>query len=303
MVAAVMGINHKAAESAEVLVNQIHSGVRALLEQGGDSKTSVYTPPAAPIKLGSKDIDLDELYDEGRLKLLYQPVVSLRGEPGEYYEVTAALEDTDGTSIDVSHLAAGMFDEKSGSVFDRWLIFAATKLLAQKRTPGAGDTRLIINISNGCLRDKDLSNWLGVSLNASGLPADALAFQLGAAEAETSLKLAERFYKALRELGCNTSLRDFDGVRDSSKVLEHLTPGMIKISEQAVELAQSDDKGRHSLKLLLNEASQAEAATIVPNVCNAATLATLWQLGAAFIQGSYLQDPAPAMDYEFAEIA
>jgi EAL domain-containing protein (putative c-di-GMP-specific phosphodiesterase class I) len=104
-------------------------------------------------------------------------------------------------------------------------------------------------------------------------------------------------------LGCNTSLRDFDGVRDSSKVLEHLTPGMIKISEQAVELAQSDDKGRHSLKLLLNEASQAEAATIVPNVCNAATLATLWQLGAAFIQGSYLQDPAPAMDYEFAEIA
>jgi EAL domain-containing protein (putative c-di-GMP-specific phosphodiesterase class I)/GGDEF domain-containing protein/CheY-like chemotaxis protein len=303
LLASVMVINHKAAESAETLVNQVYTGIDELLMLSGDTRSLVYTPPAAPINLGAKDIDLDELHEEGRLKLLYQPVVSLRGEPGEHYEVTATLQDNDGTSIDVNLLAAGMFDEKQGSLFDRWVIFAATKLLAKKRTPGNADTRLIINLSSASLRDSDLVNWLGVSLGAAGLPTDALAFQLDTNEAETSLKLTERFFAALNKLGCNHGLRNFDLARDSAKVLEHIAPAMIKISEEGVERAQTDEQGRHLLKQILNEVSQAGAATIVPNVCNAATLATLWQLGAAFIQGSYLQDPAPEMDYEFAEIA
>lgn len=302
-VAACMFINHKAAESADTLVNQVYTGVNELLSDGKGCKTTIYTPPAAPIKLGSKDIDLDELYEEGRLSLLYQPVVSLRGEPGEYYEVSPSLKDTDGSPIDISHLAAGMLDDKLGSLFDRWVIFAATKLLAQKRTGGSGDTRLIINLSNSCLRDNELPNWLGISLNAAGLPPEALVLQLDTVDAENSIKLTERFFAALKKLGCNTGLRDFDTAVDSEKVLEHIAPGMIKISAHAVELAQNEDKGRHKLKQLLNQATQAEAATVVPNVCTAATLATLWQLGAAFIQGSYLQDPAPAMEYEFAEIA
>jgi PAS domain S-box-containing protein len=302
-IAAVMAINHNAAESADTLVNQVYTGIGELLAQDGDNKTCIYTPPATPIKLGSKDVDLDELFEEGRLDLLYQPVVSLRGEPGEYYEATAILKDADGSPIDVNHLAAGMLDDKQGSLFDRWVIFATTKRLAQQRTRGTTDIRLIINVSNSCLRDSDLINWLGVSLNAAGLPAEALTFQLGTVDAENSLKLTERFFSALIKLGCNTSLRDFDSAADSSKVLEYVTPGMTKISVQAVEHAQSDEQGRHKLKQLLNEATHAEAATIVPNVSNAATLATLWQLGAAFIQGSYLQDPAPVMEYEFAEIA
>jgi PAS domain S-box-containing protein len=303
LVAAVMPINHKAAEPAETLIGQAYTGVCELVERSDDCQCTIYCPPAAPIKLGSKDIDLDELYEEGRLKLLYQPIVSLRGEPGEHYEVTASLEDTDGSPIEVRHLAAGMYDDKQGSIFDRWVIFSATRLLAQKRNPSQNDTRLIINLSSACLRDHALASWLETSLNAAGLPAQALGFQLETTEAETSLKLSERFFVALKKLGCTCSLRDYDLARDSSKVMEHIAPQMIKISPEIVERAQTDDKGRHLLKQVLNEASQNSAATIVPSVATAATLATLWQLGAAFIQGSYLQDPAPEMEYEFSEIA
>jgi PAS domain S-box-containing protein len=303
LVAAVMPINHKAAESAETLVCQVYAGARELIDLESDCQCTIYYPPAAPIKLGSKDIDLDELFEEGRLKLYYQPIVSLRGEPGEYYEVTAALEDTDGASLDVRQLATGMYDDKQGSIFDRWVIFSATRLLAQKRNPSNSDTRLIVNLSSACLRDHELVNWLGMSLSAAGLPPEALGFQLETSEAETSLKLSERFFIALKKLGCSCSLKDYDLARDSGKVMEYIAPQMIKISTAIVERSQSDDKGRHQLKQLLNEAAQNGAATIVPNVASAATLATLWQLGAAFIQGSYLQEPAPDMAYEFAEIA
>lgn len=302
-IASVMAVNHKAAESAEALVNQLYSGIGEILDSGGELKTTVYTPPAVPIQLGSKDVDLDELCDEGRLSLMYQPVVSLRGDPGEYYEVTAVLKDADGSLIDVSQLAAGMHDDKEGSRFDRWIIFSATKLLAQKRTPEGSDTRLLLNVSPSCLRDADLVNWLGLSLNAAGLPAEALAFQLSAVEAEASLKLAERFATSLRKLGCGISLNQIDQASNRDKLLEHVATNMVKVSDEAVEGAQKDDSGRQVLKQVLNDATQVEAGTIVPQVASAATLAALWQLGAAYIQGSYLQEPAPVMEYEFAEIA
>jgi EAL domain-containing protein (putative c-di-GMP-specific phosphodiesterase class I) len=41
----------------------------------------------------------------------------------------------------------------------------------------------------------------------------------------------------------------------------------------------------------------------VPFVENASVLATLWQVGADFIQGHYLQAPSREMDYEFSDIA
>ena len=40
--------------------------------------------------------------------------------------------------------------------------------------------------------------------------------------------------------------------------------------------------------------------TIVPLVESASALATLWQAGANYIQGRYLQGPSQAMDYDFS---
>ena len=46
-----------------------------------------------------------------------------------------------------------------------------------------------------------------------------------------------------------------------------------------------------------------DVKTIVPFVENASVLATLWQVGADFIQGHYLQAPSAEMNYEFSDIA
>lgn len=40
--------------------------------------------------------------------------------------------------------------------------------------------------------------------------------------------------------------------------------------------------------------------TIVPMVENTAQLTALWQCGANYIQGYYLQEPHPEMDYDFS---
>ena len=51
---------------------------------------------------------------------------------------------------------------------------------------------------------------------------------------------------------------------------------------------------------MVQHAKTLNSQIVIPNVSSAATLAMLWQLGPDFIQGSYVNEPMPSMNYEFA---
>ena len=53
------------------------------------------------------------------------------------------------------------------------------------------------------------------------------------------------------------------------------------------------------LKGLIAELHEQQKLSIVPS-SSASVLATLWQAGATYIQGYYLQGPSQAMDYDFS---
>jgi len=301
-VATVMALGKDAGDSLEDLIDCAYAGILDLLSAQGDRRAAIYKPPAAPIQMGNAELNLDSLQAEGLLRLLYQPVVSLRGDAGEYYEMTALLKDADGSELDCKQLAAGMLDDRKGSKFDRWLLFNATKQLARKRADGT-DTRLIVNVSPSCLRDGDFCNWLGVSLSAAGLPPVALSLQLDESDVKAAVHQAGRLFSELNKLGCGTSLNNFGDFEDSAEILKHSGARTVKVRATHQENGVIDDRNREALKRVLNETVPSSTTTIVSHVASAATLATLWQLGASFIQGSYLQGPAPEMAYEFAEIA
>ena len=301
-VATVMALGKDAGDNLEDLIDCTYAGILDLLSERGDRRAAIYKPPAAPIQMGNAELNLDSLQSEGLLRLLYQPVVSLRGDAGEYYEMTAVLQDADGSELDCKQLAAGMLDDRKGSKFDRWLLFNATKQLAAKRADGT-DTRLIVNVSPSCLRDGDFCNWLGVSLSAAGLPPVALSLQLDESDVKVAVHQAGRLFSELNKLGCGTGLNNFGSFEDSAEILKHSGAKAVKVRATNQESGVIDDKNREALKRVLNETVPSSTTTIVSHVASAATLATLWQLGASFIQGSYLQGPAPEMAYEFAEIA
>jgi EAL domain-containing protein (putative c-di-GMP-specific phosphodiesterase class I) len=51
---------------------------------------------------------------------------------------------------------------------------------------------------------------------------------------------------------------------------------------------------------MIQHARLINSQIIIPNVGSAATLAMRWQMGPDFIQGSYVNDPMPSMNYEFS---
>jgi EAL domain-containing protein (putative c-di-GMP-specific phosphodiesterase class I) len=180
-------------------------------------------------------------------------------------------------------------------------LLEATKQLAENRAHG-NDTRLLINLTANVLHDETLLSWLGVALKAAALPPSALILQLREIDVINNMPAAKAFADGIRQLGCRFSIGGFGRVMDSLTTLKSVPVDIVQVDASFTRnlLANNDTQ---PLKTLVAEVGAQSAAVVIPFVENASVLATLWQVGADFIQGHYLQAPSRSMNYEFTDIA
>ena len=261
------------------------------------NSAQIYTPAVkeAP-KPGADDVaDIEEAIELGVFKLLYQPMMSLQGDQRENYEATLWMEDKEELVYPESLIKGA-----KNSKLDRWIILEATKALSLHRANGH-DTRLTVNLTMNALMDGGLAPWLGVAIKAANLSNEMLVFQFKEEDIRNNLKAAIKTLTALSGAGFKVSVCDFGKEADPFKLLKHVKLDLVRIDAHFTETISSGDTG--DLKELIKNAKENEIKTILPEVDNAGALATLWQLGTHYIQGSYLQQPSPVMNYEFTEIA
>lgn len=244
---------------------------------------------------------LEDALAEQRFAILFQPIISLRGASGEHYEVQLRMRgDTDTLELPdqfIESLGRGAGNAR----LDRWILLESTKQLAENRARG-NDTRLLINLTANVLCDETLLAWLGVALKAAGLPPSALILQLRESDVLNDMKAAKAFADAIRQIGCRFSIGAFGRVMDSLKILQSVPIDMVQVDASFTRnLLTSNDTG--PLKSVVSAVGAEAAAVVIPFVENASVLATLWQVGADFIQGHYLQAPSRVMNYEFTDIA
>ncbi|RCM04284.1 Cyclic di-GMP phosphodiesterase PdeF [Pseudomonas aeruginosa] len=181
---------------------------------------------------------------------------------------------------------------------DRWVILNSIKLLAEHRAKGH-QTKLFVHLSSASLQDPGLLPWLGVALKAARLPPESLVFQISEADATSYLKQAKQLTQGLATLHCQAAISQFGCSLNPFNALKHLTVQFIKIDGSFVQdLNQVENQ--EILKGLIAELHEQQKLSIVPFVESASVLATLWQAGATYIQGYYLQGPSQAMDYDFS---
>ncbi len=259
---------------------------------------STTTDTAAPIGAEHK---LEDALAEQRFAILFQPIISLRGASGEHYEVLLRMRgDTDALELPDNFIEA-LGRSADNAKLDRWILLEATKQLAENRARG-NDTRLLINLTANVLQDDALLSWLGVALKAAALPPSALILQLRELDVINDLQAAKKFAGAIRQLGCRFSIGGFGRVLDSLKTLRSVPVDIVQVDASFTrDLLSGNDT--QPLKELVTAAGAASAAVVIPFVENASVLATLWQVGADFIQGHYLQAPSRSMSYEFTDIA
>jgi diguanylate cyclase (GGDEF)-like protein/PAS domain S-box-containing protein len=292
----VAGLSEQTSKAQEV-IDRAH---RCADEVEGNA-IKVYNPAdelAAAANRGNLVAMVQQALDNNSFRLLFQPIISLRGDSDEHYEVLLRLLNPQGEEVPAADFINAAKESGLAEKIDRWVILNSVKLLAEHRSKGH-NTRLFVHLSANSLQDQTLLPWLSVALKAARLPSDSLVLQIGETDAVAYLKQAKALTQGLAELHCKIALSQFGCALNPFNTLKHLNVDFVKV-DGSFSQDLSSAENQEVLKTLLASLHAQAKLTIVPFVESASVLATLWQAGVNYIQGHYLQGPSQSMDYDFS---
>lgn len=291
------GLNEKTAKAQEV-IDRAHRCADEL-KQGNALK--IYNPAnelAAAASRGNITAMIQQALENNSFRLLFQPIISLRGDSFEHYEALLRLVGPQGEEIPPLEVFSAAKNAGLAEKIDRWVILNSIKLLSDHRSKGH-DTRLFVHLSESSLQDQTLLPWLSVAMKAARLPSDSLVFQFSEPDAIAYLKQAKAMTQGLNQLHCKVALTQFGCSLNPFNTLKHLHIDFVKV-DSSFSQDLNKVENQEALKTLLASLHAQAKLTIVPFVESASVLATLWQAGVNYIQGHYLQGPSQSMDYDFS---
>lgn len=250
-----------------------------------------YTVWASKIKVALK---------ENKFQLLYQPVVSLRGEPGAHYEVMVRMIDDDGSQIMPSEFFPAAEEMGLVNYIDRWIIAHVFVLLADRMKQGT-NTRFFIKLSSGSLTDLEFLPWISERIKSLQLDADSLVFMVSESTALNYLKQAKATLQGLRSINCRVGLENFGAEQNTFQSLKHLDVNYLKVDSSVAVNFKDSVESQEKLKEIAEEANDRGIMAIAAFVEDANSMALLWQSSVSFIQGHFLQKPDAELKYEFEQ--
>lgn len=237
---------------------------------------------------------------ENKFYLVYQPVVSLRGEPGAHYEVLVRMKDDDGSEILPAEFLPAAEEMNLINYVDRWIIAHTFMLLSEQMKHGIS-TRFFIKLSSGSLTDIEFLPWVTERIKSLRLDADSLVFTLNESTALNYLKQAKVTLQGLRSINCRVGLENFGTEQNMFQSLKHLDVNYLKIDSSLALNLKDSIENQEKLKVIAEEANAKSIMAIAAFVEDANSMAMLWQSSVSFIQGNFLQQPDSELKYEFDE--
>ncbi|MFK5913492.1 MAG: EAL domain-containing protein [Woeseiaceae bacterium] len=284
-------------------LNRAEKGALAAEKLGGD-QFSTFNPAIA--ELAEKEQHtvwankIKVALKENKFHLLYQPVISLRGEPGAHYEVLIRMTDDDGKEVLPYEFLPAAEEMGLINYIDRWVI-AHTFMLLADRMKHETNTRFFIKLSSGSLTDIDFLPWVTERIKSLRLDADSLVFTVNEATALNYLKQAKATLQGLRSINCRVGIENFGTEQNTFQSLKHLDVNYLKIDASLALNLKDSIESQEKLKEIAEEANERGIMAIAAFVEDANSMALLWQSSVAFIQGHFLQQPDSELKYDFDE--
>lgn len=242
---------------------------------------------------------IDEAIDSDRLSLLFQPIVRLKGEPLELYEVFARITDHDGNPLRTEDFFQAIRHEPGLSRrIDDWVLEKAIRVLRQRQHQGY-DTHFFAKLSSESIRAVETSLTLRRLLKVHDVPPKRLILEINEVSANTDVKYARAFVKSLSELGCPTALEHFGTGLTSFKVLQHLPVDYLKIDGSLIKTVVDHAESRELVRSIVKRARGLGKYTIAECLEKAEALQCLFDCGVDFAQGYYIQEPSEALGFDF----
>jgi len=233
------------------------------------------------------------------LLLLFQPVVSLRGDAREHYETLVRLPSpTAGELLPGDFFGAA---QTAGlmSALDQWVIRHAIRRLAAERRRNRR-IHLFIPLSAQGLADPQLLVTVCDELRDAQASGDWLTFQLRPADVRAHPARTKALVHGLRQIRCSLALDRYDAEPASREVLGAMTVDFAKLPPALVRNLRGAPARQERLVAIVTQLHARGVKSVATGVEDAEGLASLWTAGIDYAQGFFLQEPSEVIAYDAA---
>ncbi|MCW9013245.1 MAG: EAL domain-containing protein [Gammaproteobacteria bacterium] len=229
--------------------------------------------------------------------LYFQPIVSLRDDAREHYEVLLRLNVEDDVLSPSAFLPAA---ERLGVAIDidYWVVRNAIRKISEFQADGR-DVVLSINLSGRIFEAPDLIDRVQRYIKQYDVNSELIIFEITEQTAVRQIERASERINELVELGCRFALDDFGVGFSSFNYLKHLPVDILKIDGDFIADMTKDPVDQAMVKSMIQIAATLGKQTVAEYVQDAATMEMLKQFGADYIQGYYLGEPTTAINSQY----
>jgi PAS domain S-box-containing protein len=280
-------------EQARNVIAEIAREARKLSKAGGKQFANL-GPTAKSSQIereeARKATQVKKALEENRLKLAYQSIASLEGDPRQHFDVLVRLVDETGKEMHAAEFIRAA--EKFGLMraIDRWVTARALRVQA-KRESAQDASSLFIKVSEDSLKDAEgFLAWLQEQLKVRALKQEEIVFEFQEVVLQNHIRKARGLCKALQDLGALIAIEHFGIGANSAQMIEHIPSQFLKFHHSFTSSFNDKDIQR-KMTTLMEIAKQKNIKTIVSHVEDANVMARLWQMGVNYIQGYHVQEP------------
>jgi len=254
-----------------------------------------YTPGmgGAAVSLVSLEADLHIALERRQFRLLFQPIVDLRGR-----RVVGAE-----TLLRWRHPVEGMLTpekflpiaEEAGVIVPvtRWVIHRVCRLAAEwrQRLPQAIDFYLSVNLSAAALRDPGLREYVAQVLQDTHTSPRNLKFELTEGGLISNVSAARELLNGFHSMGIELMLDDFGTGYSSLSYLQLFPFSYVKIDRPLVTWTGSERSNNAITSAILQMTSNLGLSAVAEVVETQAAAQALQRMGCEFGQGYFFCEP------------
>jgi multidomain signaling protein FimX len=223
---------------------------------------------------------------ENRFKLAHQPIISLAGEELTQYDTVVRMVDPQGDEVPATEFMRAAARNGLMKAIDRWVI-GASVAFCRAQNPD----RVFVKLSKDTILDDTFIEWLAKQVEGSGVPADRLCFQIAEEDVTQYLKQSRTLAELLKDAGHFFAVEHFGIGRDPDRVLSQMPMHFLKIDGSLMQSLATNPLLQERVRGYIKTAGRRKIRAIAERVEDANTMAVLFQLGAAYMQGHYVQEP------------
>jgi len=246
--------------------------------------------------------EIDKAIKQHRMFLVFQPFVNLLGEGSENFEIFIRMRNEQEDIIFPREFLPSAEATKHSIHIDRWVIAEAMRTLSE-RVKAGHNNRFIIKLTSASLSDNKFIAWVKHNLERYEINADSVIFQVQAHQAAESLRQTQLLSRQLQQLGCQFSLEHFGKDANAFALLKHIKANFLKLDLALVQNIATNADKLEELNTVCAQANALNIQTIVPFVEEAGSLSVIWQSGAHYIQGIFLQEASESLDFDFSSFS